>query len=109
VSGDTAIVAGAPLLFSGVRPGLDGVPYLIDTATHDYSKSAGFLTKISGKLYDGKSGGGSGSGHGSGDGADASGGSRAGGTVAPNSSAGTPATPSRWSIEPRTSGITGAN
>jgi phage protein D len=91
VNGDTAIVAGAPLLFSGVRPGLDGVPYVIDSATHDYSKSAGFLTKISGKLYDGKSGGGSGSGDGAAAGRSGAG---ADGTVAPNSPAGTPATPS---------------
>lgn len=34
VVGDPGITAGAPLLFSGVRPGLDGVPYIIDTATH---------------------------------------------------------------------------
>lgn len=55
--GDTAIVAGAPLLFADVRPGLDGVPYVIDTATHSFSKKAGYRTAISGKLYDGKSGG----------------------------------------------------
>lgn len=57
VIGNAAITAGAPLLFSGVRPGIDGVPYIIDTATHTYSKSAGYKTKVSAKLFDGKSGG----------------------------------------------------
>ena len=55
--GDTSIIAGAPLLFDRVRPGLDGVPYVIDTVEHSYSKSSGFLSKIVAKLYDGKSAG----------------------------------------------------
>lgn len=55
--GDTSIIAGAPLLFDRVRPGLDGVPYVIDTVEHSYSKSSGFLTKIDAKLYGGKSAG----------------------------------------------------
>ncbi|KQZ54629.1 late control protein D [Rhizobium sp. Root149] len=92
VLGDTAICAGAPLLFEGVRPGLDGVPYVIDTATHKFSKS-GYTTQISAKLYDGKSGSGSGNGNG-GDAADK-------GTVAQNSPPGTPATPSQWTNERR--------
>lgn len=96
VVGDTAIVAGAPLLFSGVRPGLDGVPYLIDSVTHEYSKQGGFLTKISAKLYDGKSGKGASSRRGStgegGGGAAASGEDK----VAGDAPAGTPATPAQW-------------
>ncbi|NBN62771.1 phage late control D family protein [Pannonibacter tanglangensis] len=56
--GSTGICAGAPLMFSGVRPGLDGVPFVIDTVTHSLSKREGFRSKISGKLYDGKSAGG---------------------------------------------------
>lgn len=97
VVGDTAIIAGAPLMFEGVRPGLDGIPYIIDTATHTYRKSEGYRTQISAKLYDGssakkKSG--------------AAGGDSAGGgsssaaaedTVAKDAPAGTPATPSEWS------------
>lgn len=99
VIGDTAICAGAPLLFQGVRPGLDGVPYIIDTATHTLRKTDGYKVAISGKLYDGKSG------SGSGEDADASeGGSSStggSGTVAPNSAPGTPATPSIWTQQRR--------
>lgn len=94
VPGDTSIVAGAPLLFHDVRPGLDGVPYVIDGVAHDYSKTGGFLTKISAKLYDGSSGR-KGAG---GSTADDMGGGEAAqdDKVAPNSAAGTPATPSQW-------------
>jgi phage protein D len=91
VVGDTAIVAGAPLLFEGVRPGLDGVPYIIDTATHSYSKGEGYRTAISAKLYDGKSGG-SKSGK---DGA-ANDNTASKDKVADNAPDGTPATPSEW-------------
>lgn len=93
VVGDTAIVAGSPLLFEDVRPGLDGVPYIIDTATHTYRKSEGYRTQISAKLYDGKSarkGGAGGDGDaGAGSGDDSS-------AVAKDAPAGTPATPSEW-------------
>jgi len=96
VVGDTAIVAGAPLLFEDVRPGLDGVPYIIDTATHTYRKSEGYRTQISAKLYDGssakKSAPGSNAG-GAGDGDT--------GSVAKDAPAGTPATPSEWSTSRR--------
>lgn len=58
MEGDTGIVAGAPLICEGIRPGLDGVPWLIESVTHSYSKGQGqgFRSKISAKLYDGKSG-----------------------------------------------------
>lgn len=95
VVGDTAIVAGAPLLFEGVRPGLDGVPYIIDTATHTYRKSEGYRTQISAKLYDGSSAGRSGEAGGNGN----AGGDRAAASadkVAKDAPAGTPATPSEW-------------
>jgi phage protein D len=91
VVGDTSIIAGAPLLFQGVRPGLDGVPYIIDSVEHSYSKDGGFTTKISAKLYDGKSAG-KGGGGGSGEGADAG----TGGERAKDAPAGTPATPKEW-------------
>ena len=91
VIGDTAIVAGAPLLFEGVRPGLDGVPYIIDTATHTYNKKDGYRTAISAKLYDGKSGGSKKGG------ADGETGTPAtGDKVADNAPDGTPATPTEW-------------
>lgn len=99
VIGDTAITAGAPLLFQGVRPGLDGAPYIIDTATHTFSKGEGYRTQISAKLYDGKSGG---SGESSGDGEAANDNDPASGTTpAANAPAGTPATPNLWSQQRR--------
>lgn len=85
VVGDTGIVAGAPLLFAGIRPGVDGVPYVIATATHTYSKSEGYRTQITGRLYDGSSGEGDGGGSGGG----------ASGSPA-NAPKGTPAAPSTW-------------
>lgn len=105
VPGDTGIAAGAPLLFQGVRPGLDGVPYIIDTATHSYSKGEGYRTQISGKLYDGSSASG-GSGGAEGGATDGSAPASSGGlgTVAPNSPAGTPATPSSWPGKRRNAG-----
>lgn len=98
VVGDTAIVAGAPLIFEGVRPGLDGVPYIIDTATHTYSKGDGYRTQISAKLYDGKSGGSKGS---SGTDGAANDNKAADGKVADNAPDGTPATPSEWTTNRR--------
>lgn len=106
VEGDTSIVAGAPLLFQGVRPGLDGVPFIIDTATHSYSKGEGYRTQISGKLYDGKSGKKK---KGLSRGAGAEAGSADDGKVAPNSAAGTPETPKLWEHQRRNSGLTDAN
>lgn len=100
VSGDPGICAGAPLIFEGVRPGLDGVPYVIDTATHSYTKG-GYLTEISAKLYDGKSAKASGAG-----GAESP--ATTPDKVAPNAPAGTPATPSQWTQQ-RRSGLTDAN
>lgn len=101
VVGDTAIIAGAPLMFDGVRPGFDGVPYIIDTATHTYRKSEGYRTQISAKIYDGssakkKSGEAGGNG--------AAGGSDSNATedsVAKDAPAGTPATPAEWSLTRR--------
>lgn len=103
VIGNTGIVAGAPLLFSGVRPGLDGVPYIIDTATHSYSKNEGYRTQISAKLYDGTSGGDSGN---SNDSKSTS--TDTNGTVAADSAATTTATPSSWT-GPTRNGLTDSN
>ncbi|UFW80034.1 phage late control D family protein [Rhizobium sp. SU303] len=97
VVGDATIIAGAPLLFQDVRPGLDGVPYIIDTATHAYSK-ASYTTGLSNTLYDGKSAGEDGD---DGEAGEGSSGSPSGGKVAPNSPAGTPATPDNWQFTRR--------
>lgn len=107
VIGDTAIAAGAPLLFQGVRPGLDGAPYIIDTATHSYSKGQGYTTQISAKLYDGKSASSSGSSAGGGDAANDNT-QDTGTTPAKNAPAGTPATPNLWNQQ-RRYGSTDAN
>lgn len=100
VVGDTGITAGAALLFSGVRPGLDGVPYVIETATHKYDKRGGYTTAISAKLYDGSSGKGGkkpGASAGASAGDDAEGTVGNDGKVAKDAPAGTPATPTDWS------------
>jgi phage protein D len=101
VVGDTAIIAGAPLLFEDVRPGLDGVPYVIDTATHTYRKTEGYRTAISAKLYDGKSGGSKKSAANDNDPDSTSETSKSEDKVAPNAPAGTPATPSEWTGQRR--------
>lgn len=101
VIGDTAICAGAPLIYAGIRPGLDGVPYVIDTTTHKYVAKGTFTTDISGKLYDGKSSSeGDGDNESSAGGSGAGGGSTGSGKVAPNSAPGTPATPAHF-LTPR--------
>ena len=107
VVGNPAITAGGPLLFSGVRPGVDGVPFVIDTVTHTYNKANGYRTKISFKLFDGASGTGSSesSGTAANDNIDTSDTSS---VVADNSAAGTPATPSSWFTD-RRYGSTDAN
>lgn len=105
VVGDTGITAGSPLLFAQCRPGLDGVPYIIDTAVHRYSKAGGYLTEISAKLYDGKSGAGAKASD-TDDAAAATDGDP--GTVAKDSPPGTPATPNAWSQYQR-NGLTDSN
>lgn len=47
--GDTSVRAGAPFSFSGVRSGVDGVPLIIETAVHDFSKS-GYTVAVTAKL-----------------------------------------------------------
>lgn len=112
VIGDPLICAGAPLIYAGIRPGLDGVPYIIDTATHKYTAKGTFTTEISAKLYDGKStteGGSKGDGDRPGaDGGTSADSSSAQGKVAPNSAPGTPSTPKQFLI-PRTYGRTDEN
>lgn len=47
--GDTSVRAGAPFSFSGVRAGVDGIPLIIETAVHDFSKS-GYTVAVTAKL-----------------------------------------------------------
>jgi Bacteriophage probable baseplate hub protein len=49
VVGDPAARAGAPLIFSGMKVGVDGVEFIIDTARHSWSKS-GYTAALSGNL-----------------------------------------------------------
>jgi phage protein D len=57
VFGDPSIRAGAPFRYAGVRPELDGIEFIIETATHTISKS-GYTTEIEAKLGDAESGSG---------------------------------------------------
>ncbi|WP_459455431.1 phage late control D family protein [Rhizobium sp. No.120] len=100
--GDPTIEAGLPLLFADVRPGLDGVPYIIKTARSKYTKTSGFEVDVSGRLYDGKSAteGAGKADAGSGETGGSPSSSEGGGKVAPNSAPGTPATPSAF-LTPR--------
>jgi phage protein D len=107
VLGDADIEAGLPLLFAQVRPGLDGVPYIIKTARSKYTKTTGFEVDVSGRLYDGKSAT-EDEGGGKSEGGESSGSFDAGGKVAPNSAPGTPATPSVF-LTPRRYGRTDEN
>lgn len=48
IEGNTAARGGAPMTYAGVRPGLDGQKFIIETAAHSFSKS-GYKTKIDAK------------------------------------------------------------
>lgn len=48
IVGDPAARGGAPLRFSGCRPGIDGLDFIVDTARHSFSK-AGYTTTLSGQ------------------------------------------------------------
>ena len=49
VFGDPTIRAGAPFTYADVRPEIDGIEFIIETATHKLDKS-GYLTEIEAKL-----------------------------------------------------------
>lgn len=46
VDGDPAFAAGAPVTVSGIRPGIDGRPWIIKSVRHRYDKGGGFTTQI---------------------------------------------------------------
>lgn len=50
LEGNPLIRAGMPFVYKGVRPGVDGVEFIIETATHSFSKGAGYQTQVSGKV-----------------------------------------------------------
>lgn len=49
IIGEPAARAGAEVRFSGVRPGIDGLAFVTETARHDFSKS-GYMTTLSGSI-----------------------------------------------------------
>lgn len=52
ILGDPTVRAGALCQFEGVRPGVDGVPLVIEEAVHRFSKSGGYTTDLSGSIKD---------------------------------------------------------
>ncbi|RSC37358.1 phage late control D family protein [Agrobacterium sp. FDAARGOS_525] len=108
VIGDAGIDAGLPLLFADIRPGVDGVPYIIKTAKTAYTKTGGLEVAVSGRLYDGKSATEKSAGTESGSSSSGPDAAKATGKVAPNSAPGTPATPSSF-LTPRRFGRTDEN
>lgn len=50
VSGRPDLLAGQPLVFAGVHPFVDGIEFILDRVTHQYTKASGFRTSVSGKL-----------------------------------------------------------
>lgn len=108
VIGDAGIDAGLPLLFADVRPGVDGVPYIIKTAKTSYTKTGALEVAVSGRLYGGKSATEKSAGTESSGSSATPDASKATGKVAPNSAPGTPATPSSF-LTPRRFGRTDEN
>jgi phage protein D len=53
IPGDVTVRAGRPLVFADVRPGLDGLRFIIETATHRYGKRGGYTVRIDAKAAPG--------------------------------------------------------
>lgn len=50
IVGRPALMAGQPVKYLGVRPGVDGREFIADTVRHSYSKSGGLKTSFRGQL-----------------------------------------------------------
>lgn len=50
IEGNPGAKAGRPMVYENVRPGVDGIPFLIEDAEHSFSKSQGYRTEIKAKL-----------------------------------------------------------
>ena len=50
IIGDPAAKGGSPLEFQGLRPGVDGIPFIIDAAKTSYVAKGGMKTDLSGYL-----------------------------------------------------------
>ncbi|ORE90560.1 phage late control D [Stappia sp. 22II-S9-Z10] len=46
ILGNPGVTAGQEVTFAGVRPGVDGIPFIASTVRHHLSKGRGFLTSI---------------------------------------------------------------
>lgn len=49
IEGNTGARGGTPMEYFGVHPEADGQPFIIETATHKFSKGGGYTTGIHGK------------------------------------------------------------
>jgi phage protein D len=50
VEGAPGLMAGQPVVFFGVRPWVDGQPFILESVQHSFSKGSGLRTSMSGKL-----------------------------------------------------------
>jgi phage protein D len=46
IEGNPLAKAGAPMSYAGVRPQVDGLQFVIETAVHSFSKTAGYRTEL---------------------------------------------------------------
>lgn len=61
IEGNPFVKAGMSMTYAGVRPGVDGITFTIETVTHTFGKSGGYSTDIRAKLKEAKGSGGGGS------------------------------------------------
>lgn len=52
IEGNPAAKAGRPMSYAGVRPGVDGIPFIIEEAKHAFSKGQSYRTDLKAKLKD---------------------------------------------------------
>ncbi|MGE8942714.1 phage late control D family protein [Leptospira interrogans] len=50
IEGNPYAKAGAPMSYAGVRPGVDGISFIIEEARHVFSKSQGYRTSLNAKV-----------------------------------------------------------
>ncbi|RAI01088.1 late control protein D [Acuticoccus sediminis] len=50
IIGNPAVAAGQSVTLAGVRPGVDGVPFIAKTVRHSFSKGGGYTTDIDAEL-----------------------------------------------------------
>lgn len=53
LEGNPLVKAGAPFTYAGIRPGIDGLEFVIETAIHSFSRGPSYRCEIRGKLKDG--------------------------------------------------------